>query len=71
LPLTYCPDCGHKTHYTEGVENVFCKCCGREMKFKYFIEKIEGDPVTWLLNRAELKESDSSQLKVEGEINNE
>ena len=57
MPLTYCPDCGHQTRYTEGVENVFCKRCGREMKFKYSIEKIEGAPVTWLLHRAKLNDS--------------
>jgi predicted amidophosphoribosyltransferase len=57
MPQTYCPDCGHKTRYTEGVENVCCKRCGRSMSFKYSIEKIEGDPVTWLLHRAELNDS--------------
>ena len=54
MPLTYCPECGHKTRYIEGVEKVICKRCGHEMKFQYSIEKIEGDPITYLLNRAAL-----------------
>jgi hypothetical protein len=54
MPQTYCPDCGHNTRYVEGVDSVICKQCNRLMTFKYTIEKIEGDPVTWLLHRAEL-----------------
>lgn len=61
LPLTYCPECGHSTRYTEGVESVTCKQCGYELKFKYSIEKIEGDPVTWLLHRAGLNKTNQSR----------
>ena len=57
MPLTYCPDCGHNNRYVEGIEKIFCKRCGRKIEFQYSIEKIEGDPVTYLLNRAALNKS--------------
>jgi predicted amidophosphoribosyltransferase len=67
MPQTYCPDCGHQTRYTEGIENVFCKQCGREMTFKYSIEKIEGEPVTWLLKHAGLNKTKLDSLQLKGE----
>jgi hypothetical protein len=63
LPQTYCPDCGHNTHYVEGVDSVACKRCGRLMSFKYSIEKIEGDPVTWLLHRAKFASNNRKETE--------
>lgn len=49
-----CSHCGHITKFEEGQETVFCERCGFEMRIHYEVEKIEGDPVSFLLKRAEL-----------------
>jgi predicted amidophosphoribosyltransferase len=63
MPLTYCPECGHKTRYVEGVEKVFCKRCGYPMKFQYSIEVIKGNPVTYLMNRAKLNSGKETEVR--------
>ncbi len=47
-----CPNCGRPTPYKEGVEKADCIWCNYKIKITYKIEKIEGNPVSYLLKRA-------------------
>lgn len=58
-----CPHCGHVTKAVQGVEEVACERCGYKITIHYKLEKIEGDPVSFLLKRAS---SDNNESK--GEI---
>lgn len=53
MPKAKCPKCGTETPFAEGMEEVYCMLCDYKMKVTYKIEKIEGDPVSYLLKRAE------------------
>jgi len=58
MPQVRCPNCGHTTGFAEGMEKVFCEMCDYEMTIHYKVEKIVGDPVSYLLvKRAEPKSS--------------
>jgi uncharacterized Zn finger protein (UPF0148 family) len=48
-----CPKCGTETPYAEGTEEVYCMLCDYKMTITYKVEKIEGDPVSYLLKRAQ------------------
>lgn len=53
MPKARCPHCGHITPFNEGDEEVTCERCDYKMTVHYKIEKIEGDPVSFLLKLAE------------------
>jgi ribosomal protein S27AE len=48
-----CPECGEETGFAEGTKEVYCMRCDYKMKITYKVEKIEGDPLSFLLKRAE------------------
>lgn len=47
-----CPKCGKPVDVPEGREVYYCKECGYRLTISYTLEKIEGDPVSYLLKRA-------------------
>lgn len=47
-----CPKCGYVSTFNLGDEVVRCERCNYKMKVHYKLEKIKGDPVTYLLDRA-------------------
>ena len=51
-----CPKCGKETPFAEGMETVYCMWCDYKMTITYKIEKIEGNPVSFLLKRAGMSE---------------
>lgn len=55
-----CPKCGHVTKAVQGVETVTCERCNYPMTIHYKVEKIEADPVSFLLQRAT---SDNKDIK--------
>lgn len=63
MPLNYCPECGHKTRYTEGVEKVYCKQCGWPLEYRYTLETILGDPVTYEIHQAPLNKTKPTERK--------
>ena len=52
MPKVKCPKCGVETGFAEGMETVYCMRCDYKMTIHYKLEKIEGDPVSYLLKRA-------------------
>lgn len=52
MPKARCSHCGHVTGFAEGMTEVYCECCDFKMTIRYKVEKIEGDPVSYLLNRS-------------------
>lgn len=65
MPKVRCPHCGEITEFTEGEEKVVCERCDYEMTIHYKIEKVEGDPVSFLLKRAQTNVDDLTAKKGE------
>ena len=50
-----CPKCNEKVFIPEGIDFYECPFCDYMITVSYKIEKIDGDPVSYLLKRAEGK----------------
>ena len=55
MPTFECPKCGKPVSIPEGRKDSFWYCphCGYCMTITYKIEKVDGDPVSFLLKRAQ------------------
>jgi hypothetical protein len=61
LPEAKCPECGKLIGYAEGMETVYCMWCDYKMTITYKVEKIEGDPVSYLLKRSKSSVASSTE----------
>ncbi len=67
MPKFECPKCGKPVTIPEGRTEPFwyCPTCGYRMTITYKIEKIDGDPISFLMKRAGMEVPDNGKNKTD------
>lgn len=63
MPKTNCPKCEKEITFKEGVEQIWCPKCGYRLTVHYKIEKIVGDPVSYLMKRSNEPDPEKSEFE--------